>query len=206
MFCPQCGSTQSDEVKFCKSCGANLQAVQQVMSVRETGETIDWSKTWVAEMFMSAGERQRRAEELERQRGITPEVKRYNEIKAGVITGSVGLAIAVFLYVFMQGVVLGGKVPHDTAEIISRLWVAGVIPLFVGLALIVNGLFVSRKLVEISKRGTQSGPHALGRGEEPRGLRPADTTEFVPAGFSVTEETTKHLSSHSQKPQTPNNP
>jgi len=23
MFCPQCGTSQGDELKFCKSCGAN---------------------------------------------------------------------------------------------------------------------------------------------------------------------------------------
>jgi uncharacterized membrane protein YvbJ len=27
MFCPQCGANQSDDLKFCNLCGANLQAV-----------------------------------------------------------------------------------------------------------------------------------------------------------------------------------
>ncbi len=204
MFCPQCGSTQSDELKFCKACGANLHAVLQVMAARETGEKIDWSKTWVAEMFLSEGERKRRKEELERQRGITPEVKRYNEIKAGVITGSVGLGVAIFLYVFMQGIILGGKVTPDTAEILSRLWIAGVIPLSVGLALIINGLFVSKRLVEIARQGSQAGSNILEGETESHYLRSADTTEFSPSGFSVTEETTKHLSASGQKQQTPN--
>ena len=114
MYCPQCGSQQSEELKFCKLCGANLQAVLQVMATRETGEKFDWSKTWVAEMFLSPGELKRRKEELERQRGITPEVKRHNEIKAGVITGCVGIGAAIFLYVLMQGIILGGNVsPGD---------------------------------------------------------------------------------------------
>jgi len=38
MFCPQCGIRQSEELKFCKSCGANLYAVRQVVTTRETGE------------------------------------------------------------------------------------------------------------------------------------------------------------------------
>jgi len=151
MFCPRCGSSQSEELKFCKSCGANLSAVRQVVATRETDEKFDWSKTWVAEMFLSGEEAERRKAELERQRGITPEVKRYNEIKAGVITASVGLALAIFLYVFMEGIILGAAIPSDTAEILSRLWIAGVIPLFVGIALIVNGLFVSKKLVEVAR-------------------------------------------------------
>ena len=199
MFCPQCGSNQSDELKFCKVCGANLQAVRQAVATRETGEKMDWSKTWVAEMFMSSEEAVKRKAELERLQGITPDVKRYNEIKAGVITASIGLAAAIFLFVFMNGLILSGKVSPDTAEILSRLWIAGVIPLFVGLALIFNGLFVSKKLVEISGRGRRAEPNTLERGAEPQALRSADTTEFIPSGFSVTEETTKHLRNSGQK-------
>lgn len=199
MFCPKCGSTQSDELKFCKSCGANLFAVRQVVDTRETAEGFDWSKTWVAEMFMSPQELKRRKEELERQRGITPEMKRYNEIKAGVITGTVGIGIAIFLYVFMQGIILSGNVTPNSAEILSRLWIAGVLPLFVGIALITNGLFVSKKLLEIARRESQNAANSLEQQPNPQSLEPADTTEFVPPGFSVTEQTTKHLRSSGQK-------
>src|SRR6184192_3136942 len=107
MFCPQCGSTQNDELKFCKSCGVNLEAVRQAAAMRAPGEKFDWSKTWVAEMFLSESERKKREEELERQRGITPEVKRYNEIKGGVITSFVGVALMIFLSVFMKAIVAG---------------------------------------------------------------------------------------------------
>ncbi|MDQ3173030.1 MAG: hypothetical protein M3Q91_04880 [Acidobacteriota bacterium] len=186
-------------MKFCKSCGANLSAVRQVVATRETDEKFDWSKTWVAEMFLSGEEAERRKAELERQRGITPEVKRYNEIKAGVITASVGLALAIFLYVFMEGIILGAAIPSDTAEILSRLWIAGVIPLFVGIALIVNGLFVSKKLVEVARRTAQPGPSLEQPDTNAPSLRSADTTEFIPSGFSVTEETTRHLRSSGQK-------
>ena len=199
MFCPRCGASQSDELRFCKLCGANLFAVRQVVDQRETGEKFDWGKTWVAEMFLSPEESKRRKEEIERQRGITPEVKRYNEIKAGVITASVGVAVTIFLYVLMQGIILGGEVPKNAVEILSRLWVAGVIPVFVGVALIINGLIVSKKLVEIARRTQQTGPTLLERETDPRSLRPADTNEFIPSGLSVTEGTTKHLSSSDQK-------
>ena len=69
MFCPQCGSTQAEDLKFCKVCGVNLYAVMQVVAAREPEEKFDWSKTWVQEMFLSAGEKKRRKEEIERQRG-----------------------------------------------------------------------------------------------------------------------------------------
>ena len=200
MFCPQCGANQSEELKFCKTCGANLQAVRQAVAVREPGDKFDWSKTWVADMFLSEGERRRRAEELERLRGVTPEVKRYNEIKGGVITASVGLGLMLFLYIFMQAIILGGKVSYDTALILGRIWAAGLIPLFVGLGLLVNGIFVSKKQVEAATRGRQSSPDALPKGAEPQALPSADTTGFVPAGFSVTEGTTRHLGGSGVKP------
>ena|SRR3984893_4280184 len=198
MFCPKCGSTQNDELKFCKLCGANLFAVRQVVDTRET-EGFDWTKTWVAEMFMSPQELKRRKEEAERQRGITPEMKRYNEIKAGIITGTVGIGIAIFLYVFMQGIILSGNVTANSAEILSRLWIAGVLPMLVGISLIINGVFVSKKLVESAKRESQNEPGKLEGDVNSQSLGPADTTEVIPSGFSVTEHTTKHLRSSGQK-------
>lgn len=202
MFCPQCGANQSEELKFCKTCGANLQAVRQAVATREPDEKFDWSKTWVSEMFLSGQEAIKRKAEMERLQGITPEHKRYNEIKAGVITGSVGIALMIFLYVFMQGLVVGGKVPLHTAEILSRLWVAGVIPLFVGMGLIVNGMFVSKKQVEIAAREQRAAVDAPNDVAGRSALRAADTSEFIPADFSVTEGTTRHLSnSAGPKPQ-----
>ena len=198
MFCPQCGNNQSDEVKFCKTCGANLHAVRQAFAARESEEKFDWSKTWVAEMFLSGEEQQRRKQQLERLQGITPEVKRYNEIKAGVITACVGLAVAVFLFIISQGIILGGRTPPDEAEIISRIWAAGVIPFMVGIGLIINGLFVSKRQVEAARREREAA------GLEPAaprpGLRAADTSEFVPADVSVTEGTTRHLHVPAAKP------
>src|SRR6476659_976171 len=196
MFCPRCGSSQSEDLKFCKVCGANLYAVRQAVDARQTEGKIDWNKTWVADMLLSGEEAQRRKNEIERQAGLTPAVKRYNEIKAGVITGSVGVALMIFLFVFMQGIILSGHVTHDTAEILSRIWVAGVIPLLVGFSLLVNGVFISKKMVELASQkqldapARDAGPHALG---------PADTTEFTPANFSVTEQTTKHLRGSGQR-------
>jgi zinc-ribbon domain len=206
MFCPKCGAVQSDEMKFCKACGANLQAVRQVVEAGGAGDKFDWSKSWVAEMFLSGQEAVKRATEIERLQGITPEVKRYNEIKGGVITSCVGIALIIFLAVFMQGIVVGGKVPQDTAEILSRLWVAGVIPLMVGVGLIINGMFVSKKQAAIIERERQRGQGILAEATaERQALRAGDTAEIIPPGFSVTEGTTKHLSVAAQKVRDPNN-
>lgn len=199
MFCPQCGSTQNDGLNFCKSCGVNMDAVRQAAAIRPADDKFDWSRTWIAEMFLSEGERKRRKEQLDRERGITPEMKRRTEIKAGVITGSVGVGLTIFLYVFMQGLILSGHVSPGDAAILSRVWVAGVIPFFVGVALVVNGLFVSRRQLGLAGQERQTGENVLlSEGETPA-LRPADTAEIIPPAFGVTEGTTKHLSNHRQK-------
>src|ERR1044072_1580371 len=154
MLCPKCGTTQSDELKYCKSCGTNLNLVRLALADPEKLEAKledkwDWSKTWVAEMMLSGEEQQKRQREREH-----PEEKRYNEIKAGVITGSIGLALMIFLAIFMEGLIASG-IPPNAAAILSRVWIAGVIPFFIGLALIFNGVVVGKKLVEPRKRELQ---------------------------------------------------
>ena len=190
MICPRCNSNQTDDVKFCTVCGANLLAVRQALDVREA-EDFDWSKTWLAEMFMSHAEQKRRRAAIEVASGLTPEVKRYNEIKAGVITTSVGIALILFLFIFMQGLVLNSGVTSDAAVILTRLWAVGLIPFFVGVALIVNGVVVSKKLVEIANRDKDV--KSVGEGVEPQALHAANTNEFLSTPFSVTDQTTKHL-------------
>lgn len=195
MICPRCASNQGDDIKFCTACGANLQAVREAMQVADSGAKFDWSNTWVAEMFMSGQANELRKQEMERRLGITPEVKRYNEIKAGVITSCVGIAVSIFLHFLMHAVAT--KNPSD-AEVLNSIWLAGLIPVMVGLALIINGVVVSKKMVEVMER-QQARPKSLDEGAAPRGLRPADTNEFIPTNYSVTDSTTRHLESTERK-------
>jgi hypothetical protein len=171
-----------------------LQAVREALDLPD--KKFDWSNTWVADMFMSGQAAEMRKLEMERRLGITPEVKRYNEIKAGVIVSSVGIALAIFLLFFMQGI--AGRVEPGAAEIITRIWIAGIIPFMVGLALIINGLVVSKKIVAAMERD-QKHTNSLEAGATPRGLRAPDTSEFIPANLSVTDQTTRHLESSERK-------
>ena len=194
MICPRCASNQVDDIKFCTFCGANLQAVREALDAPE-GKKFDWSDTWVAEMFMSGQAAEMRKLEMERRLGITPEVKRYNEIKAGVIVSSVGIGAAIFLY-FLMGAIARQE-PHD-AELLNSIWLAGVIPFMVGLALIINGVYVSKKMIQVLEREQQKNV-PLGEGAPARGLRAADTSEFIPTNYSVTDQTTRHLESTERK-------
>ena len=204
MICPRCASNQVDDVKFCTFCGANLQAVREAMAVKDTEKKSEWSENWWAEMFQSGEKAEQRKLEMERRQGITPEVKRYNEVKAGVITSSVGIGLATFLHIFMQGI--AANVLPNTAEILTRIWVAGFIPFMIGLALILNGLIVSKRQAEIMERELRKRANNLEgntlelNAATPRTLRPAETNEFIPTPFSVTDQTTRHLINSEQEP------
>jgi hypothetical protein len=98
----------------------------------------------------------------------------------------------------MGGLIASGAPSAETAEILSRLWIAGVIPLFVGLALIANGVVVSKKLVEAARRDAPVGQAGLEGFANPPSLRAADTNGIIQP-FSVTEQTTKHLGRSGEK-------
>lgn len=184
MFCPQCGTTESDELKFCKSCGANLSAVRQAVSKREKGDpTNPWSE-WVLEANRVKAIAK---EERDRRRGLAPEVQRLREVKAGVITASAGIALGVFLSVFMQGIILGARITPEVAEILSRLWIVGVIPLCIGMGLLINGLFVK---TAVKKPATKD---VLERDAQQDSLNSGEPSQRIASGFSVTEQTTRQL-------------
>jgi len=149
-------------------------------------------------MFMSGQANELRKREMERQLGITPEVKRYNEIKAGVIVSCVGIGVSIFLFFIMQAIA-GQSPPHD-AQLLGSIWLAGVIVFMVGLALIINGAIVGKKMAEVMEREReQNKPKNVEEGPAPRALRSPDTNEFIPTNFSVTDQTTRHLESSERK-------
>jgi len=193
MFCPGCGFQTNDDLKFCRQCGANLHSVRNAMSSRATGEKFDRSKPWWAEMIYPS-------EELKRLRNLTPEEKllneekkRLNEIRGGVITSLVGVGIIIFFYFFFD--VVARQESGANAEIIRRLWMTGIIPFLVGVGLLINGFFVSRRLVNLKERLLRTATPAS---QAPEAL-PAKTTDQLVAnaasssGASVTEDPTAHL-------------
>lgn len=103
MFCPQCARSQPDDLNYCKSCGTNLQAVRGALSNATVPEDkLDWKKTWLAEAVMTREERDRR-------NGITPDMKRRREIKAGIVTASTGVSISIVLSILMEAIVINGN-------------------------------------------------------------------------------------------------
>ena len=180
MYCPNCAVQMTDDVKFCRSCGADLRTVQDALTGRNP-QSIDWNKTWVSEMMMSREERERR-------QGKTPEVKRLEEIKAGVIVSSVGIGVMIFLY-FLLGAVAANE-PAKDAMIISKVWLAGLVPFLIGLALMFNGLFISKRIVKLKKEQDEQLNTASGIST----THQLPDIESIPIpNYSVTDKTTYRL-------------
>jgi len=165
------------------------------MATREPGDKFDWSNTWVADMFMSGTEAHRRQAEIERLQGLTPEMKRLIEIKAGVITASTGIGLMILLFVLMGGIVASGRVSDAAAEILLRIWIVGVLPVLIGAALIFNGMFISKRgVAALDAHETDTGTKELDGPSGGNYLSPADTNDLVSSTpFSVTDRTTRHL-------------
>jgi hypothetical protein len=184
MYCPGCGIQVSDDLKFCRQCGANLHGAREGMMSRPVEEKPDWTNSWAANIIL--------AKELqERMRG-TPEERRLNEIKGGVITSLSGLGLMIFLY-FLLNIV--AEKAEDHAEIIRSLWMVGIIPILVGIGLLINGIFVSRRLAPLKEEQAQT---AIPTSQAQAAL-PAKTTNHLvvdaapSSGASVTEDPTLHL-------------
>ncbi len=187
MYCPQCGAAADQGIKYCKQCGINLRRIQGVMS--RGGASASWNDVWMeAEL-----------EEQRKERKKSPEEKRIEEIKGGVVTASVGLALTIFFSFLFDAVAntAGGQ----GAEILRSLWAVGLIPLFIGLGFIFNGVYLSKRLVEL-KRGQEQPLPSLAPPQplpQPQSLFGAvDTARGMqlPAANtspSVTEHTTAHL-------------
>jgi len=155
------------------------------MTSNSTEGKSDWSKNWWAEIAHAHAMKELGI-------GVSAEEKRINEIKGGVITSFVGIGVMVFLAFFLD--VVANKNPND-AEIIRSLWMVGIIPFLVGISIIFNGLFISRRLVKLKEQQMQS---AMPASQAPVAL-PTKTTDQLapnlaqPAVHSVTEDPTLNL-------------
>jgi len=185
MYCPSCGTETSDQTKYCTKCGVNLRRVKGVLGKGGAGggDGVD-SDRITPEDLRNA----RRAQNKK-----TPEEKRFEEIKSGVITSSVGLALMIFLNVLFDAI--ASTVNGPASNILRSLWGVGVIPFLIGAGIIINGLFISKRIVDFKRQQEQKDQQqplfsAPNTSQVARLVEPSQSTI---SDFSITETTTTKL-------------
>jgi hypothetical protein len=185
MYCPSCGTETSDQTKYCTKCGVNLRRVRGVLGkggaiVRDE---FDWHRATLQDWKADREERRKK----------TPEEKRLNEIKAGVITSSVGLGVMIFLNILFDSI--ANAAPGIGADILRSLWAVGLIPFLIGLGITFNGLFVSKRIVELKRQQERKDQLAplFSAPETSPVARLVEPSQSPISDFSVTETTTTKL-------------
>jgi hypothetical protein len=185
IYCPSCGTEASDQTKYCTKCGVNLRRVKGALGKGGAGvkKGDDWESWWVEE----------RRSRNEARKKKTPEEKRLEEIKAGVITSSVGFGLMVFLSLLFSAI--ASTIEGPEGNILRSLWAVGLIPFMIGLGIIFNSLFVSKRIVELKRqqdRRDQLAP-LFSAPETSPVARLVEPSQSPISDFSVTENTTTKL-------------
>jgi hypothetical protein len=123
----------------------------------------------------------------------SPEEKRFNEIKGGVITTSVGLGLMLFLHELFEAI--ANTVQGPASEILRSLWAVGLIPLLVGLGILFNGFFIGRRIVELKRRQEREEPQPplFSAPNTSPVARLAEPSQSPISDFSIAEPTTTKL-------------
>lgn len=192
MYCPTCGSEERQPSQFCRGCGTDMRAVRLTLerpdAVTESAVLArDQIGRAVADKIRttkSAGQLKKVAEE------VLPEIEKFLEspmerrlrrLRTGVVVSFIGIGAAF-------GGVLASLVEQDLFVMI----IPGMIMLFIGLAIILNGL-----LLTIPRK--QLGASSNDAVDPVPFVPPASTTSTEQADrvlTSVTEHTTHQLKPH----------
>jgi hypothetical protein len=149
----------------------------------KAGESVDWEKVELEE---------RREKRFTRNKK-TPEEKRFEEIKAGVITSSVGLGLMIFLGFLFNA--FAENVSHPADDILRAIPFVGVIPFLIGLGIVFNGLFISKRIVELKRRQEQHDQQTplFNAPNTSPVARLAESSQSPISDFSIAEPTTTKL-------------
>ena len=206
MYCPTCGSEERQLSQYCRACGTDLRVVRRGL---EQPDTITASAVSAREQISRAlADRIRQMETGKDLEHVaedvlpqlekfleSPEEKRLRRTRAGVITVLVGLGV------FLMNLIMFAN--FEAPGLLALIGV-GLIAVFVGLGMVINGLAftVPRKTLanrseeaktqlELETKIQNASPNRLGSGSQTTNdlISPHQMTGRP----SVTEHTTHHL-------------
>ena len=172
MYCPQCGTESlSDELKFCRGCGANLKVIGKAVTLSEaiarsdsvpnkikdlvksfkiekvTEEVSRAMDRMNQELMQSSSEKPPRPPRR-RRREKTPEERRERHLVRGLIKVFWGSGLAIFLYFLTHALVLKlppdviAKVPFEIDPVVRIFWLVGLLPILSGIGHIIAALTI----------------------------------------------------------------
>ncbi len=218
MFCPQCGLESQAELKYCRSCGANLKVIGKAVTLSEAIARSDGVPAKIKEMVQnlkvekvtdevsramekmnqeiarSTAEHRQRPPRL-RRREKTAAERRERLLTRGLIKLGWGSGFSIFLYFLLHSMILKldpniiSKVPFEIDSVVRVAWLIGLIPVLSGFGHIIAGLAIKPGP---AKEIALSDTPPLRIDPAPTGPEPtvASTREIPP---SVTERTTNIL-------------
>lgn len=197
MFCPGCGLEEIQSNQFCRACGTDLRPVRFALEAPDTITASAVSARDEIGRAVAAKIREASLSELpdvaeevlpEIEKFLeSPEEKRLRRVRAGIVTSFIGI---------------GGTVAFSVAAILMKdngifmVAGAGLVCFFIGLAVIVNGLFLTVPRKRLSDRSTEgAGQRELDARAPSLDVKTNDLALPEPTNLfsSVTENTTRHL-------------
>lgn len=170
MFCPQCGLESQAELKFCRSCGANLKVIGKAVTLSEAIARSDGVPAKIKEMVRNlkvekvTEEVSRAMEKMNheiarstaehrqrprlRRREKTVAERRERLLTRGLIKLGWGSGFSIFLYFLLHSLILKldpniiSKVPFEIDSVVRVAWLIGLIPVLSGLGHIIAGLTI----------------------------------------------------------------
>lgn len=169
MFCPQCGLESQADLKFCRSCGANLKVIGKAVMLSEAIARSDGVPAKIKEMVQNlkiekvTEEVSRAMDKMNREITNTAEhsrerrwrrkqktaaERRESMLTRGFIKLGSGAGFMLFLYFLSHAIVLRldpdviSKVPFDIPSVVRVFWLIGLIPVLSGLGHLFAGLTI----------------------------------------------------------------
>lgn len=171
MFCPQCGNQSPDDLKFCRSCGANLKVIGKAVSLSEAiarsdglpmkikaslsnikisqvTEEVSRAMDKMNKEIARTSAEHRRNRRARRQKSA--EERRERQFTKGVIKLFWGTGVTVFLYFLAHSLVLKlpadviARTPFEIESVVRVIWLIGLLPMLSGVGHILAGLMIKR--------------------------------------------------------------
>jgi len=201
MFCPSCGSEERQPSQYCRACGSDLRPVRATLerpdSITEAAisarQQISHAIADRIREIESADDLKEVAEEVLPQIEKfldSPEERRLRRIRAGVTTSAIGVGSSIFFLLLLTT-----KPDADVIPLLASGVGLGVVTFLIGLGFIINAFLFTVPRKELLDRSSEASKQkALDETQSSRS-GPQLNTAPTPPLLSVTEHTTKHLTS-----------